>query len=202
MTSKGDFELKTKKFLSGIVSTGFALALIAGGAGAAQADVRGEAELPTLVADDNGIAPMALCSGGRVVVKNSLTSYFKRANGDFSSVSGDPGVTLALSTSRTYTVTGTVTASATVTASVAVASASATAGGSVAASYAGTTQASGSWTVPSNYKKGRLEIGSDMYKGTVTKYMENRNCDLVKQGSSATINAPRKELHFKRTKVA
>jgi hypothetical protein len=52
--------------------------------------------------------------------------------------------------------------------------------------------------VPSTWQIGRLEIGSNKYAGTTTKYLENSNCVLVKMGTAATYNAPQQEWHFKR----
>ncbi len=110
-------------------------------------------------------------------------------------------MTLGISTSTTFTVSGSITATTGVTVSAAVASVKADVGVTIGTSQSGQTSNSGTWKVPASYKVGRLEIGSNKYKGTVTRYLENKNCTLVQQGSAAIFNAPHKEWHFKTSKV-
>lgn len=143
-----------------------------------------------------------LCSGSRIVYKATKSgSAFARASGKNSSVTGGPGVTLTISTSTTYTVGGSLTTTTGITAGSVVASVKADIGVTVQASRSGTTSASGAWKVPSSYKQGRLELGSIKYSGRVTKYLENRNCQLVQQATTS-FNAPRNEWHFQTSKVA
>jgi hypothetical protein len=144
------------------------------------------------------ISPYGLCSGSNYVYKTVVTSgpTFTQATQPNSSVTGGPGVTLSISTSTNFTVTGTVSTSATATAGVILAQASVTAGVSLAVSKSGTTTNSGAWTVPSNYQVGRLAIGSYKYSGTVTQYLENSSCTLIQQGSPLSFNVPRNEWSF------
>lgn len=165
--------------------------LVVGGATTASAD------------DAPPISPLSLCSGSNIIYKTSNASTtFTQASQSNSSVTGGPGVTLAISTSATFTVSGTISSSVDVTASTVVASVKSSLGVSITTSKSGTTTNSGSWVVPLDYEIGRLAIGSMKYKGTVTKYLENSNCVQVQQGTSAAYNAPVNEWHFQHTKVA
>lgn len=145
----------------------------------------------------------SLCSGSRTYTKATNTGVaFQQAGGDYSSVTGGPGVHLSISTTRTFTVSGTITSTAEVSADAVIASVKSGVGVSIGKSQSGTTTNSGLWVVPSNYKIGRLAIGSMKYRGTVTKYLENSNCVAVKLGSSASYNAPKREWHFQTTRVS
>lgn len=149
------------------------------------------------------VSPASLCSGSYTFFKTNNTGIqFTQASQPNSSVTGGPGVTLSISTSTTFTVSGTVSASAEVSTSAIFASVSATMGVSITNSKSGTTTNSGSWTVPSNWNIGRLAIGAMKYKGTVTKYLENKDCVDVQVGSSASYNAPQNEWHFQTSKVS
>lgn len=150
-----------------------------------------------------GPASAGVCSGSYTfnkVTNDSIT--FTRATGSNSSVTGDTGVTLKISKSTTFKVSGSIDGSAEVSVAKVVAAVKAKLGATIAASRTGKSSTSGAWTVPPNYKKGRLAIGSNKYKGTVTKYLENKACVNVKVGSSAKYNAPKNEWHFKTSKVA
>jgi len=147
--------------------------------------------------------PLSLCSGSNQKnTANNKSITFTRASGANSSVTGGPGVTLTISKSTTFSVSGSITGSSSVSASVVVATVQAQVGATIGASYSGTSSSSGAWTVPSTYQIGRLEIGSNKYAGTVTHYVENSNCVWVQSGTSAAYDAPAKEWHFKTSKVA
>lgn len=148
-------------------------------------------------------ASASQCSGSRTFTKVSNDSItFKQASGNNSSVTGGPGVTLTISKSTSFTVGGSITKSADVGVDLVIASIKSSLGVTVQASRTGTSSTSGAWKVPSSYKVGRLAIGANKYKGTVTKYLENKGCVNVKLGSSAKYNAPKKEWHFKTSKVS
>lgn len=193
-----------KKSLGTVAVT--ALLVLAGGtsAMAAEGPTAGAQNAPTTTnGTDSTDGTDSLCSGSRVVYKSSSSAgSFTQASGANSSVTGGPGVTLAISTSTTFTVSGSITATTGVTVSNVVASVKADVGVTIGASKSGTTTNSGSWTVPSSYGSGRLAIGSMKYSGTTTKYIENSSCTLVKQGSSATFNAPQQEWHFQTSRVS
>lgn len=146
--------------------------------------------------------PKSLCAGGRVVYKASKAgSGFVRASGKNAATTGGPGVTLTISTTDTYTVGGSLTTTTGISAGSVVASVKADIGVTLQSSRSGTTSSTGSWKVPSSYKQGRLEIGSFKYSGSVSKYIENRSCQLVRQATT-NFNAPRNEWHFQTSKIA
>lgn len=145
----------------------------------------------------------SLCSGGRTVYRASNSSItFTQAKGTNSSITGGPGITLTISRATTFTVGGSIGASADVSASAEIVTVKQAFNVTLTASKSGTSTSSGSWKVPANYKVGRLAIGAFKYKGTVTRYLENKNCALVKYGAAAQYNAPANEWSFQRSKVA
>lgn len=182
-----------------ILATGLVVAaLMLGGGTSAFADT---ATNPT--AQSSTPSPQSLCSGSLIVYHSSTgAGAFSQASGPNSAVTGSAGVTLAISTSTSYTVSGSITATAGVSVSNVVATVKADVGVTIGQSKTGTTTNSGSWTVPSSYNIGRLAIGALKYSGSVTKYLENSNCVLIQQGSPATFNAPRNEWSFQASKVS
>jgi hypothetical protein len=151
---------------------------------------------------DDDVSVRSLCSGSRVVYKATKSgAVFSQASGANSAVTGGPGVTLGISKTRTFTVGGSITTTSGISASAVVASVKADVGVTIQASRSGTTTNSGSWRFPSNYKIGRLAIGSIKYSGRVTKYLENKNCVLVNLGA-ASYNAPKNEWHFSTSRVS
>lgn len=147
------------------------------------------------VSEASSPAPDGVCSGGWVYTTTKTSGpTFQQAAG--ASVSGDGGITLSLSRSKTYTVTGTISGSTSAEAGVIFAKASATVGASVALSHSSTITSGGTWTVPSNWAGGRLTAGSMKYGGGWKKFQELPNCSLV-LNKSGTWNGPKLEWHFK-----
>lgn len=147
--------------------------------------------------------PTGVCSGGKVTYKATYSpEKFTQAIGKNSSVTGGPGVTLGISTSTSFTVGGSITTTTDVSVDAVLATVKVGVGVAVTESKSGTTSTSGSWKVPKSYKVGRLAIGSMKYKGTVARYVENRNCVRVMTGSSARYDIPVDEWHFQRSKVS
>lgn len=147
-------------------------------------------------------SPQGLCSGSRIVFKSSTTSSpFVQASQANSSVTGGPGVTLGISTSTSFTVSGSITATTGITVSNVVASVKADIGVTVGTQKTGTTTNNGAWTVPSTWNVGRLAIGSFKYSGTTRRYLENSACTLVLQNSTS-FNAPKQEWHFQTSRVS
>jgi hypothetical protein len=108
------------------------------------------------------LAPCRIGAGGYV---------FTRASGHPVRVSGDPGVTLTISTSTTFTVIGTIGANAQISGSVVVLTVQEQINVSITASISRATTNSGAWTVPASYTiGGRLEIGARKFSGIVSKY--------------------------------
>lgn len=151
----------------------------------------------------NGITPLSVCSGDYYYNKATIGSMtFTQASGPNSSVSGGPGVTLRISTSTTYTVSGTISASAEVDASAVIAAVKVAAGVAITQSRSTTTSVDGAFTVPGNWVLGRLAIGAEKYRGIVTKYHELRSCAVSQVGTSASFDAPANEWTFMPTRVA
>ncbi|WP_156109993.1 hypothetical protein, partial [Cryobacterium sp. MLB-32] len=141
-------------------------------------------------------SPQSLCSGSRVVYQSSTTGGpFVQASQANSSVTGGPGVTLGISTSTSFTVSGSITATTGISVSNVIASVKADVGVTIGSSKTGSTTNSGSWTVPATYNVGRLAIGAAKYSGSTRRYLENSNCVLVFQNSTS-YNAPQQEWHF------
>jgi hypothetical protein len=188
--------LKRRLLASSVLALGLMLGTTAG-ASAATPEIAG----PDV--SSGTVSPDGLCSGSRVVYRTANSSItFTRASQSNASVTGNGGVTIGISTSTTFTVSGSITTTADVTLSAVVGSVKSSMGVTIGASRSGTTSNSGSWTVPTSWQIGRLEIGSNKYAGTTTKYLENSNCVLVKMGTAATYNAPAQEWHFKTSRVA
>ena len=130
-------------------------------------------------------------------------STFTVASGDNAVVSGDAGVTLAISRSTTFSVGGSISNTSSISASLVVATVSDALGVTITSSYSGTSSSSGSWTVPDDYTNGgRLEIGALKHSGEVQQYQANpddcSNGDLV---SSAAYDAPETGWFFKHVKI-
>ncbi|WP_299958652.1 hypothetical protein [uncultured Modestobacter sp.] len=170
-----------------IITSAMALALVASGGSVAMAGEQGV---------------QGLCEGGYVNVASNTGVGFQQATGLNSSITGNRGVTLAISTSTTFTVTGTVSANTDISVGAALAAVKVNTGVSVAASKAGTTSASGAWVVPDTMNVGRLQIGAMKYRGSVTRYRESASCARTKVGTSVSYNVPKNEWHFMTSKVS
>ena len=171
---------------------GFALAL----SGAVGANAAPQPSVSTFV------SPNSQCSGSRTYYTvKSTGSTFQQAAGANSAVTGSTGVRLSISTSTTFEVSGSVTSSSSITVSAGVAAIQAQVGVTVGVKKSGTTSTGGSWTVPANYKIGKLQIGALKYQGTISKYLENSACVSVLQASTA-YNAPAQNWHFQTSKVS
>lgn len=144
------------------------------------------------------------CSGDRYFYKkHDDKKKFKRAKGSYSAVSGDAGVTLTISKTRTFTVGGSISATQNVSVDAVVATLSASVGETVSLTYSDQSSVSGSWKVPSSYKKGgRLEIGANVHSGYVTKYRERKDCSIYTYSNPATYkNLPENNWHFHHVKL-
>jgi hypothetical protein len=158
---------------------------------------------PANAADSGTVTPQSVCSGDYYFYKANITSHeWTQASQSNSSVTGGPGVTLAISTSTTFTVSGSITITGEVSLSDTIVSVKASVGATIGKSKSGTTTNSGSWTVPASYNKGRLAIGTEKYKGTTTRYHETKSCTNVASGSPSSYNAPSQEWDFEHFKVS
>lgn len=192
--------------------------ILAGSAGAAQASTTSSEGWDEVAIVDGEGAPVdysvvsdtvatRACVPGRTTERVTISGNgFQRASGLNASITGSRGVTLTISRSTTFTVGGSITATTDVSASVAWKVINASLGGSLAvgvnASFSATSSSSGAWTVPSNYKTGRLEIGAIKYQGKVQKVKYNTGCGIVNVGKPATFNVPKAEWNFRHSKVA
>lgn len=150
------------------------------------------------------VTPQGACSAGDfnyVAVGDQWG--FTRASGSNSAVSGDPGVTLTISRSRTFTVGGTLGGTSSISASVVVFTVQQQYDYSITASFSGTSTSSGSWTVPANYTNGgRLEIGARKHSGGVQKYAAKpRDCSNGRLVDATSYNAPEVGWYFKHVKL-
>ena len=110
-------------------------------------------------------------------------------------------MTLGISTSTSFTVSGSITATTGISVSNVVASVKADVGVTIGSSKTGATTNSGSWTVPATWNVGRLVIGAAKYSGSTRRYIENSTCVLVFQNSTS-YNAPQQEWHFQTSRVS
>ena len=180
-----------KKF---VLTTVLATALVIAGGTSASAITPSDALTPASTQSE--------CSGSRTVYQSTKDGgVFTQAAQSNSSVSGQGGITIGISTSTTFTVGGSFTTTAGVSASTIVATVKADFAVTVQASRSSTTSNSGSWTVPESWGSGRLAIGTMKYRGTVTKYLENRNCQLVQQ-DQGSYNAPQAEWFFTKARTS
>jgi len=143
------------------------------------------------------------CEGGVTFYKatnNSTT--FTQASGRDSSVTGSNGITLTISRSTTFGVTGTFSATTSVSVNAGVAAVKQDYGWSVAVNKSGTSSSSGAWKVPNSYKIGRLTIGALKHRGAVQQFVQNRACKNVATGSAATYNMPENGWSFQHSKVS
>jgi hypothetical protein len=161
----------------------------------------GATAIPALAEE---VTPQAACGPNDFNYVDTSTGYtFTRASGNNASVSGDAGVTLSISTSTTFTVSGTIGSSTGLSASIVILTVKQDLNISITASISRTSTNSGSWTVPNSYTNGgRLEIGARKYKGVVTKYRAKpADCSNGAYISSASYNAPDNSWHFQHTKL-
>ena len=146
----------------------------------------------------------AACPNGGTTYRTVGDDYtFTRAAGNQAVVSGDPGVTLQISKTISFTVGGTLGGNTTVSASAVVLTVQQQLNYSITGSYTATSSNSGAWTVPATYTNGgRLEIGARKHTGWVYKYQLTATCSLGNQiGSGANYNAPEEGWYFKRSKL-
>ncbi len=143
------------------------------------------------------------CEGGVTFYRaNNATTTFTPATGKDSSVTGNSGVTLTISRSTSFAVTGTFSSTTGVTLQAGVAAVKQDYGWSVAVNKTGTSSSSGAWKVPSSYKIGRLSIGALKHRGTIQQYVQNRACKNVATGKSASYNMPENGWSFQHSKVS
>ena len=128
---------------------------------------------------------------------------FTRASGFNSAVSGDPGVTLTISRTTTFTVSGSLGATSSISGSVIVLTAQQQLNVTLTATFSGQSSSSGSWTVPSSYTNGgKLEIGSRKHRGTIEKFQAKpSNCTNGTLLASTTYNAPEDGWYFQHVKL-
>jgi hypothetical protein len=173
--------------------------------GAVAALAVGGVATPAMAASDLGlITPQGVCGAGDYNYEAVADSYtFTRASGNNSVVTGDPGVTLSISKTTTFTVGGTLGGTSSISASVVVATIQQQLNYSITASLSGTTTDSGTWTVPSDYTNGgRLEIGARTHSGAVQKYAAKpADCSNGRLVSATNYNAPEAGWYFKQTKL-
>jgi hypothetical protein len=139
------------------------------------------------------ITPHAACGAADYnYVDTGDTRTFARASGAHSSVSGDPGTTLTISRSTTFTVTGSLGVTSSISASAIVATAQSQLNITLSGSVSGTSSSSGAWTVPSSYTNGgALQIGAMKHSGMIKKYhAKPADCSNGAFVSSTTYNAP------------
>lgn len=149
-------------------------------------------------------AMAAACGAGDFNYKTVGDKYtFTRANGTRAVVNGDPGVTLTISTTTTYTVGGTLGGTSQISASIVILTIQQQMNYSITASLSGTTANSGAWTVPKSYTNGgRLEIGARKHSGAIQKYAAKpKDCSNGKLVGATSYNAPEDGWYFKHTKL-
>lgn len=150
------------------------------------------------------LVPQSQCGNHVFYRVHNKAIYFKQAKGKYSSVAGDPGVTLGISKSRTFTISGSITSTVDVQADVVFAKVGASVGVTVGGSYSGQSEISGSWTVPHTRKYrngGVLSIGTRKYKGVIRKFEETGSCNN-KLIWKAYYNLPQQRFYFHHAPVA
>ncbi|GAB2977926.1 hypothetical protein [Nocardioides montaniterrae] len=121
------------------------------------------------------------------------------SDGGYSSVSGDPGVTLQIAKGRDFGVSGSITTTASVSAGVIFAKVSTAVGVTVGGSYNRSNQISGSWTVPHTYKYrhgGTLEIGAIHYYGYIRRWHETGATCTRTWARVGRFNAATQQFYF------
>jgi hypothetical protein len=149
-------------------------------------------------------SPRAACGAGDYNYQAVADTYvFTRASGANAVVSGDPGVTLSISKTTTYTVGGTLGGTSSISGSVIVATIQQQLNYSITATMSGTTTNSGSWTVPASYTNGgQLEIGARKHSGAIQKYAAKpADCSNGRLVATTNYNAPQVGWFFKTTKL-
>lgn len=147
------------------------------------------------------VTPQALCDG-RAYYTTKVTSgpTFKQAKQSGAAVTGGPGVTLSITRSKSFTVSGSVTGTAGFDAGAIIAKASASVGVTLGASYSSTITHGGSWKVPRTWKVGELAVGSLTYSGKWYQKRELPTCRIY-TSKSGSFKAPRKSFHFNTRRV-
>jgi hypothetical protein len=148
--------------------------------------------------------PKMACNLNDYNYVDTSTGYtFTRASGTNASVSGDAGVTLTISTSTTFTVSGTIASNTQLSASVVIITVNQAFNISITTGISRTSTNSGAWTVPASYTNGgRLEIGARKYKGVVTMYQAKpSDCSNGAYISSASYDAPDDGWYFQHSKL-
>ena len=103
---------------------------------------------PAFAADPD-VSPMGACGYGDYNYVNTSYGYvFTRASGTQSAVSGDPGVTISISTSTSFTVSGTLGGNTQISASIVVLTVQQSMSISITAGFTRTTTNSGAFQVP------------------------------------------------------
>lgn len=160
---------------------------------------------PAMAADNPGSAtPQAACGPGDYNYKDVGDVYtFTKASGFNSTVSGDPGITLNISRTTTFTVGGSLGITSSISGSIIVLTAQSQLGITLTASISGTSSSSGSWTVPNNYPRGgRLTIGARKHRGTIEKFRAKpADCTNGSLIASTSYNAPEEGWHFQHVKL-
>lgn len=157
---------------------------------------------PAMAADDNAgvsVSPNSACPNGAVVWEDEGDTYtWVQASGNNARVSGDPGVTLGISTTTSYSETGSISVSSGITVSDVITTVKTDVGVTISQGYSMTTSSSGSWTVPASYTNGgALAIGARKHKGSVQKWQANVNCAPTTLLSSSSYKAPEVGWYFK-----
>ncbi len=151
--------------------------------------------------EGEGVSPDATCPEEYWTNVSVPSSTFKQSGSAYSSVAGDPGVTLTIRTGRVYSVTGDITGELSGDVSAILAAVTAKVGVRVGASYSGTNEASGAWTVPSTYTNGgKLAIGAKRSSGTWSRQMLNRSCNVVTLRSGSYVT-PWQQFYFQRSRL-
>jgi hypothetical protein len=149
---------------------------------------------PAMASGNPGkVHPHAACGASDynyVDIDNGRT--FTRASGPNSAVSGDPGVTLTISRTTTFTVGGSLGATMAISASAIVATVQQSINVTLTASISGTSTSSGAWTVPDSYTNGgQLQIGAMKHTGTIQKYhTKPADCSNGSLAATTSYNAP------------
>lgn len=149
------------------------------------------------------MTPDSACPNGGVAWEDEGDTYsFTQASGSNSRVSGDPGVTLSISTSTAFTETGSIGTATGITTSDVITTVKTDVNVTISKGYTKTSSNSGSWTVPASYTNGgALAIGTRKHRGSVQKWQVNAFCAPSKIMSSVSYNAPETGWYFKRFRL-
>lgn len=137
------------------------------------------------------------------VVSAPGPAHFKKSSSPYSSVTGGPGVTIAISRSKTFTVGGSITGTVSADAGIILAKVGTSVSIQGSTSWSDNVTVGGSFTVPSTWKVGRLSIGTMGYNGT-WKYVQSRpsDCAAITLRGGSYYDIPRDEFHFPSERVS